>query len=451
MGPSHGGLPLYKGSGGLGSFSSDKYRRGGILALAERYIRAIINDPKTKNVFFFLLLNIAFTAVEFIWGWWTNSLGLISDAVHMLFDSSALIFSLIASVIVKWEATDSFTYGFGRVETLTGFANALALVFASIGIIWEALERLYDPPSIKMDNLLTVSVLGFLVNIVGIFAFDHGGMGHHHGHGGHDHSHGFSLFGGHSHGHGSHNTSGHSHGGHDPLIQMDSVAYGMDHKHHSDHGHGSHDHGGHDHKGHGGHDDHGHGGHGHSHGDSGHGGHSHDVGASNGHAHGGHSHGSSSNSTGGLAQNLLLHSMFLHVLADTLGSVGVIISSILINLYGWTWADPFASLFIASLILLSIWPLLVESSCTLLQRIPQTILGRTAEAYRRLQLIDGVVSFSQPHFWELCQGKNFGSIKVQVREGTNLDRARIQIVGLFREYDIQDMVVQLEQDVVVGY
>ncbi|KAI8854359.1 hypothetical protein BC829DRAFT_223159 [Chytridium lagenaria] len=154
------GLPFYKGA-----HHSDKYRRGNIIALIERYVRAIINDPQTKNVFFFLLLNIIFTGVEFLWGWWTNSLGLISDAVHMLFDSSALIFSLVASVIVKWEATDAFTYGYGRVETLTGFANALALVFASIGIIWEAFERLMDPPDIKMDNLLTVSVLGLLVNL----------------------------------------------------------------------------------------------------------------------------------------------------------------------------------------------------------------------------------------------------------------------------------------------
>ncbi|KAJ3203749.1 hypothetical protein HDU67_009972 [Dinochytrium kinnereticum] len=227
----------------------------------------------------------------------------------MLFDSSALVLSLVASVIVKWEATEAFTYGYGRVETLTGFANALALVFASLGIIWEGLERLFDPPSIKMDNLLTVSVLGFLVNI----------------------------------------------------------------------------------------------------------------------------------------------GMFLHVLADTFGSIGVIVSSILINLYGWTWADPLASLLIAALTLLSIWPLLAESTSSLLQRIPPTLLGRTSEAYRRVQLVEGVVGFSQPHFWELCQGKNFGTIKIQVRSGTGVDRVRVAVCGIFREYGITDLVVQIEQDVVVGY
>ena len=104
----------------------------------------------------------------------------------MLFDSTAIIFSLIASVITKWTANSSYSYGYGRVETLTGFVNALALVFASGSIMWEALERLvFEQQELKPDNLLLVSVLGLLVNIVGIFAFDHGGAAH--GHAGHSH------------------------------------------------------------------------------------------------------------------------------------------------------------------------------------------------------------------------------------------------------------------------
>ena len=65
--------------------------------------------------------------------------------------------------------------------------------------------------------------------------------------------------------------------------------------------------------------------------------------------------------------------MFLHVLADTLGSVGVIISSILIYLFGWTWADPVCSIFIAIMISLSSWPLLQESGEILLLRSPRAL------------------------------------------------------------------------------
>lgn len=62
--------------------------------------------------------------------------------------------------------------------------------------------------------------------------------------------------------------------------------------------------------------------------------------------------------------------MFLHVLADTLGSVGVIISTILIQQFGWLIADPLCSLFIATLIFLSVIPLIKDACQVLLLRLP---------------------------------------------------------------------------------
>lgn len=62
--------------------------------------------------------------------------------------------------------------------------------------------------------------------------------------------------------------------------------------------------------------------------------------------------------------------VFLHVLADTLGSVGVIISTILIRQFGWLIADPICSLFIATLIFLSVIPLMKDACEVLLLRSP---------------------------------------------------------------------------------
>lgn len=63
--------------------------------------------------------------------------------------------------------------------------------------------------------------------------------------------------------------------------------------------------------------------------------------------------------------------VFLHVLADTLGSVFVIISTILIQLFGWQWVDPLCSLILSVLILGSVIPLLKSSASTLLQSVPE--------------------------------------------------------------------------------
>ena len=62
-----------------------KYHSQSIKQIIQRYILTIISNKDTRNVFMFLILNITFTLVEFLYGYYNNSLGLISDAVHMLF------------------------------------------------------------------------------------------------------------------------------------------------------------------------------------------------------------------------------------------------------------------------------------------------------------------------------------------------------------------------------
>lgn len=85
---------------------------------------------------------------------------------------------------------------------LSGFTNAIFLVFVAISVLIEGMHRITEPPEVHTDNLLTVSVLGLLVNLVGlVFFHDHA-----HSHGGHDHSHGHSH--GHDHGGGNSNMKG---------------------------------------------------------------------------------------------------------------------------------------------------------------------------------------------------------------------------------------------------
>lgn len=119
----------------------------------------------------------------------------------MFFDCTGLLAGLTASVITKWKANERFSYGYVRAEVLAGFVNSLFLIFVAFFILSEGVERLIEPPEVKHERLFVVSVLGLLVNLVGIYAFNHGGHGHSHGGGGgHVHSHG----GGHGHSHGGH-------------------------------------------------------------------------------------------------------------------------------------------------------------------------------------------------------------------------------------------------------
>ncbi len=66
--------------------------------------------------------------VQAFYGYLTDSLGLLSYSIHMFFDCVALMVGLFAAVAIKWPASQMFPYGFGKIETLSGFANGILLM-----------------------------------------------------------------------------------------------------------------------------------------------------------------------------------------------------------------------------------------------------------------------------------------------------------------------------------
>ena len=115
------------------------------------------------NLFFGLPeLDCNFQFIDYLQG-----LGLISDGVHMIFDCSALVMGLAAAVISQWKPTKTYSYGFGRLEILSGFVNAIFLVVISVFVFLEALERLFSPPEIQSTKLIVTPFQqftpGFLV------------------------------------------------------------------------------------------------------------------------------------------------------------------------------------------------------------------------------------------------------------------------------------------------
>lgn len=73
-------------------------------------------------------VNFSFMAVQAFYGYVTDSLGLLSDSIHMFFDCVALAVGLFAAVMSKWPPSERFPYGFGKIETLSGFANGVFLM-----------------------------------------------------------------------------------------------------------------------------------------------------------------------------------------------------------------------------------------------------------------------------------------------------------------------------------
>ena len=79
-------------------------------------------------------LNFAFMMVQAFYGYLTDSLGLLSDSIHMFFDCLALAVGLFASVASKWPPSERFPYGFGKIESLSGFGNGVFLMYGCSGL-----------------------------------------------------------------------------------------------------------------------------------------------------------------------------------------------------------------------------------------------------------------------------------------------------------------------------
>lgn len=119
----------------------------------------------------------------------------------MLLDCSAILIGLYSAYLLEKQRTSNYEFGFLRSEVLGTFINSVFLVFIALYIVFESFERFVDPKEIRGNNLILISFLGLLVNLIGIF-FLHGHGGHGHSHGDHGHSHG---------GHGHSQEHDHSH------------------------------------------------------------------------------------------------------------------------------------------------------------------------------------------------------------------------------------------------
>lgn len=115
-----------------------------------------------------------FLVVEVIGGFMTNSLALLSDAGHMLSDAMALLLSLLAFIMASRPPSAERTYGLHRFEILAALVNGVTLVVISLVILWEAYQRLWDPPEVASGTMVAIAAIGLFANIAAAFVLMRG-------------------------------------------------------------------------------------------------------------------------------------------------------------------------------------------------------------------------------------------------------------------------------------
>ena len=138
----------------------------------------ISSEDYTANITA-LILAFSITAlmmlVEFVGGFLSGSLALISDAGHMLTDTSALALALFALWFSRRPATPEKTYGFYRSEILAALLNGSLLIIIAGYIFYEAFRRFINPSEVNSLLMLSVAGVGLVVNLIGAFILSKGG------------------------------------------------------------------------------------------------------------------------------------------------------------------------------------------------------------------------------------------------------------------------------------
>lgn len=133
-----------------------------------------------------------------------------------------------------------------------------------------------------------------------------------------------------------------------------------------------------------------------------------------------------------------------------MGSVGVVISTLLIKYKGWLVADPACSILISAMIVSSVVPLLRNSAEILLQRTPRAHEREIREAAADIARMKGICGVDRIHVWSFTNSDIVGTVHVRVSADCNWVLAREQVSERLQQAGVKDLTIQLEHVVAVA-
>jgi len=265
-----------------------------------------------------IALNVAFVLVEAFYGWQADSLALLSDAGHNLSDVLGLLMAWGGFYLARLRPNRKHTYGWGRATILAALFNALILLIAIGGIVWEAISRFSHPVPIQGGVVMLVAAVGVVINGITAWMFMSGNK-----------------------------------------------------------------------------------------------------------------------------DDLNLRGAFLHMAADALVSLGVVIAGALFIWTGWIWLDPAISLVIAVLVLLGTWGLLRQSLHLTLDGVPASIELDTVKSF--LSALPDVSEVHDLHVWAMSTSETALTVHLVMCNGHPGDDFLNRVAEeLHHDFAIEHATIQIE-------
>jgi len=130
--------------------------------------------PRQSTLYLAAGITLSFALIEAGVGWWSNSLALVSDAGHMLTDTTALLIASLGAWFATRRASRRFSYGFGKMEFIAAFVNGLLMLAVVTAVVYHAIERFSQPLAVKGEAVTAVALVGLLLNAVVLYLLGHG-------------------------------------------------------------------------------------------------------------------------------------------------------------------------------------------------------------------------------------------------------------------------------------
>lgn len=263
-------------------------------------------------------LTATFMVVEFVVGFATGSLALLSDAAHMGTDVVALAMALVAVTLAARPASPQRTYGFARLEALAAVANGLLLFGVATWVVVESIRRLTEPVEVPGLPLVVTASLGLVLNLVCALLLARG-----------------------------------------------------------------------------------------------------------------------------RGDSLNMRAAFLEVVADALGSVGVLVAAVVLLTTGWAYVDPIVGILIGVVILPRTWFLMRDAIRILLEAAPKHV--DVAGLERDLEALPGVGGIHDLHVWTIATGRDAASGHVELAAGADAEQVLTAVRSALRErHGIDHATIQTE-------
>ncbi|MBR5581204.1 MAG: cation transporter [Treponema sp.] len=121
------------------------------------------------NILMAFILNLAFSVFEFVGGIFTGSVAIVSDAVHDMGDAASIGISYFLEKKSKKQPDEKYTYGYTRYSVLGSVITTVILLFGSVLVIFNAVNRIIEPTEINYNGMIIFAIIGTSVNLAAAF------------------------------------------------------------------------------------------------------------------------------------------------------------------------------------------------------------------------------------------------------------------------------------------